>query len=293
MDRSWKPYVPVAQRRRSTARELKKLGRQAAPVVIEGRTIARTFWGKAWCENLERYSDYSNRLPRGRTYVRNGSVVDLALSAGKVAARVSGSSLYSVSIVVSPLRNARWKALCKACGGGIDSVVELLQGRFAKGVMERLCGPKTGLFPSPAEIRFSCSCPDWASMCKHVAACLYGVGARLDHSPELFFTLRQVDQTDLIATAGAALALASAAPAPSRLLDDEALSELFGVELGPVASELPGPARKLRKQPRRVSRKGDASNPAAAAAATKNKKKTAARAKPRAPKSHGRRLRSK
>ena len=131
-------------------------------------------------------------------------------------------------------------------------------------------------------------------MCKHVAACLYGVGARLDHSPELFFTRRQVNQTDLIATAGTSLALTSATPAPSRVLDDEALSELFGVEIGPVDSELLGPARKLRKQPRRVSRKGDASNPAAAAAATKNKKKkTAARAKPRAPKSRGLRLRSK
>ena len=150
------------------------------PNTIEGRTIASTFWGKAWCENLERYSDYANRLPRGRTYVRNGSVVDLALLPGKVAARVSGSRLYTVTIEVTPLAKARWKALCKDCAGAIDSVVELLQGRFAKGVMERLCHAKTGLFPAPAEIRFACTCPDWASMCKHVAASLYGVGARLD-----------------------------------------------------------------------------------------------------------------
>lgn len=289
MDRSWKPYVPVAQRRRKAERELKKLGTRGAPVVIEGRTIARTFWGKAWCENLERYSDYSNRLPRGRTYVRNGSVVDLRISAGKVAARVSGSSLYSVSIVVSPLQKARWKALCKACGGGIDSVVELLQGRFAKGVMERLCDPKTGLFPSPSEIRFSCSCPDWASMCKHVAACLYGVGARLDHSPELFFTLRQVDQTDLIAAAGTALAFPSAAPAPGRVLVDEELSALFGVELGPLGSEPPGPVRKRREEPRPVSRKQAASAPAAAGKKKFKKKKATAQAKSRTPMSSGRR----
>jgi len=251
MYHQWKPYVPVAKRRAEAARELAKVakaGQRAAPVVIEGRTIAHTFWGKAWCENLESYSDYSNRLPRGRTYVRNGSVVDLALSPGKVAARVSGSSLYRVSIEVTPLAKARWKGLCKDCAGAIDSVVELLQGRFAKGVMERLCHPKTGLFPAPTEIRFSCTCPDWASMCKHVAAALYGVGARLDRSPELFFALRQVDEKDLIAEAGHALALPQAGPAADRILGTQGLEELFGLELGPAEREPAAPARKARRK---------------------------------------------
>ncbi len=231
----WKPYVPVAQRRREAARQVARFaqkGQHAAPVVIEGRTIAHTFWGKAWCENLERYSDYSNRLPRGRTYVRNGSVVDLVLGPGKVAARVSGSQLYQVSIEVTPLQKARWKDLCGDCGGAIDSVVELLQGRFARGVMERLCHPQTGLFPAPSEMRFACTCPDWASMCKHVAATLYGVGARLDKAPELFFVLRNVDQKDLIASASQALAMPSARPRADRILGNEGLSELFGLELG-------------------------------------------------------------
>ena len=186
MDYGWEPYVSVARRRLLAAREMQKLakkGYRAAPVVIAGREIARTFWGKAWCENLESYGDYANRLPRGRTYVRNGSVVDLALSPGKVAARVSGSSLYLVTIDVRPLDDSRWRALSGQCAGAIDSVVELLQGRFAKGVMERLCRRETGLFPAPSEIKFSCSCPDWASMCKHVAAALYGVGARLAEAP--------------------------------------------------------------------------------------------------------------
>ena len=252
----WRPYVPVALRRSQAARALKKLlkpGQRAAPVVIVGRTIARTFWGKAWCDNLERYSDYSNRLPRGRTYVRSGSVVDLVLSPGKVAARVSGSQLYQVAIEVTPLSKARWKALCKDCAGGIDSVVELLQGRFAHGVMERLCRPKTGLFPSPAEIRFSCTCPDWASMCKHVAASLYGVGARLDERPELYFALRQVEEKDLIAEAGDALALPRVRPASSKLLAAADLSELFGLEL---ASAGPEPGSRKRKSPAKPARKG-------------------------------------
>ena len=170
-----------------------------SPVAIEGRKIARTFWGEAWCDNLERYSDYANRLPRGRTYVRNGSVVDLQVGPGRVTALVSGSTMYDVKVTVGPVPRARWSAICKDCSGAIDSLVELLQGRFSKGVMTRLCEEKTGLFPSPKDILFTCSCPDWASMCKHVAAVLYGIGARLDHQPELLFTLRKVDQQDLIA----------------------------------------------------------------------------------------------
>ncbi len=255
----WRPYVPVAARRRQAAREMdrlaKKSGQRAAPVVLDGRRITTTFWGKAWCDNLESYSDYSNRLPRGRTYLRNGSVVDLVLTPGKVVARVSGSDLYEVEIEVTPLAKARWKALCADSAGAIDSVVELLQGRFAKGVMERLCRPSAGLFPAPSEMRFSCSCPDWASMCKHVAASLYGVGARLDRSPELFFTLRQVDASDLIAQAGQALARPGLAPAPARVLSTEGLEELFGLDLGLATAPLDKPARKPLKKKRVVGRK--------------------------------------
>ena len=182
----FRPYVSVGARRAQAAREvakLKKKGRQTSPVVIEGRTIAETFWGEAWCDNLERYSDFANRLPRGGTYVRNGSVVDLQVAPGRVTALVSGSELYDVKVTVAPVPRTRWSAICKDCAGAIDSLVELLQGRFSKGVMTRLCEERTGLFPSPKEILFTCSCPDWASMCKHVAAVLYGIGARLDHQP--------------------------------------------------------------------------------------------------------------
>ena len=151
----FKPYVSVAARRAQAARELAKLqkkGRTMSPVVIEGRKIARTFWGEAWCDNLERYSDFANRLPRGRTYVRNGSVVDLQVAPGSVTALVSGSAMYDVKVTVGPVPRARWSAICKDCSGAIDSLVELLQGRFSKGVMARLCEEKTGLFPSPKEI---------------------------------------------------------------------------------------------------------------------------------------------
>src|SRR5881409_3474830 len=190
----WRAYVRAARRRRQAGRELgrlRKKGQAVSPVVIEGRAIARTFWGKAWCDNLERYSDYSNRLPRGRAYVRNGSVMDLQIAPGEVQALVSGSRLYRTQVKVSAVPKGRWTAICTDCAGAIDSLVELLQGRFSKGVMERICQHGTGLFPSPGEIDLSCSCPDWASMCKHVAAVLYGIGGRLDSQPEVLFKLRR------------------------------------------------------------------------------------------------------
>ena len=227
-------YVPVGARRKAAAREMQKLlkkGRRVSPVTIEGRTISRTFWGKAWCENLERYSDFSNRLPRGRTYLRNGSVLDLQIAPGEVRALVSGSRIYKVVVHVSALPRARWSSICDDCAGGIDSLVELLQGRFSTGVMERICRPKVGLFPAPAEIRFACSCPDWASMCKHIAAVLYGVGARFDAQPELLFQLRKVDAGDLIAKAGRGVPLSNKGPAADRVLAAEGLSELFGLEM--------------------------------------------------------------
>jgi len=233
----FRPYVSVAARRVQAARELAKLqkkGRKISPVAIEGRKIARTFWGEAWCDNLERYSDYANRLPRGRTYVRNGSVVDLQVGPGRVTALVSGSTMYDVKVTVGPVPRARWSAICTDCSGAIDSLVELLQGRFSKGVMARLCEQKTGLFPSPKDIIFTCSCPDWASMCKHVAAVLYGIGARLDHQPELLFMLRKVDQQDLIANAGADLSKKGKGPAGAKMLGSDDLSEMFGIEMAPA-----------------------------------------------------------
>jgi uncharacterized Zn finger protein len=249
----WTPYVPAAVRRRRAALEMQKLARKGhpvSPVAIGGRTIAKTFWGKAWCHNLEGYSDFSNRLPRGRTYVRNGSVLDLQIAAGEVMALVSGSRIYTTAIQVSAVPRARWRSICADCVGAIDSLVELLKGRFSKGVMERLCQQKTGLFPAPAEIRFSCTCPDWAEMCKHVAAVLYGIGARLDDQPELLFKLRKVDEKDLVARAGKGLPLSKKHPGSERILATEGLSELFGLELAttsPSRRRPPGETRRRTK----------------------------------------------
>src|SRR5262245_17240246 len=265
----WRPYVSAAARRHHAARELarlKKTGHVASPILIDGRKIARTFWGKAWCDNLERYSDFANRLPRGRTYVRNGSVIDLQIAAGAVKALVSGSDIYTVAVTISPVPRTRWRALCADCTGAIDSLVELLQGRFSRGVMDRLCREKTGLFPSPSEMAFECSCPDWASMCKHVAAVLYGVGARLDERPELLFALRGTDEKELIARAGSGMSTAAKTPARGKILDDGQLSDIFGIELAAEAAPLPGREQRAAKGTR-VSATSPALNRAIRAAA--------------------------
>ena len=264
----WRPYVPVAQKRRKAEKEVarrKKQGLKTSPVVIVGRAITSTFWGNSWCENLERYSDYANRLPRGRTYVRGGSVVDLQIKPGAIEALVSGSELYTVSLRITPVASTRWTSICKDCTGAIDSLVELLQGRFSKSVMERMCRPKDGLFPEPREISMGCTCPDSATMCKHVAAVLYGVGARLDKTPELLFLLRGVDEKDLIAKAASAIPAGrkpGAASGVKALGADADLASIFGLEMAAVEEPKAVPKRAVKKAAKKTpAKKVAAKNP--------------------------------
>ena len=229
------PYVSVGERRARVAKDiaaLRKKGKDISPVVIEGRAIATTFWGEAWCQNLERYSDYESRLPRGRSYVRSGAVVDLQIAPGKATALVRGSELYTVAIAVAPLSTARWKAITEECSGKIDSVVELLSGKLSSAVMEVMTRRETGLFPAPKQIRIQCSCPDWATLCKHAAAVLYGVGARLDRAPELLFRLRGVDPEELLRTAATGAIAGKRTMAKEKVLAGD-LASVFGIDLEP------------------------------------------------------------
>jgi uncharacterized Zn finger protein len=238
------PYVSVAERKALAAKEIAKLtrkGKKVSPVVLEGKTIAGTFWGKAWCSNLERYSDYASRLPRGRSYVRSGAVIDLQIERGKTRALVRGSSLYTVDITIDPVRPVQWKALVEECTGQIGSVIELLRGKLSTGVMEIITRPATGLFPAPKQIDFECSCPDSATMCKHVAAVLYGVGARLDREPEMLFGLRGADPAELLTTAAAGVTAGKQPVAKEKALDAD-LASVFGIDIEPNA----GPAPKAR-----------------------------------------------
>ena len=247
----WPPYVSVAERRakaEKAAAKATKSGAGLTPIAPFRGAIAKTFWGKSWCDNLERYSDYESRLPRGRTYVRNGSVIDLQITPGEVRAKVMGSSLYTVTASVTQVSEKQWETICADCSGSIDSLVELLQGKLSNAVMERICKPGTGLFPSPKEISFNCSCPDWAGMCKHVAAVLYGIGARLDQQPDVIFSLRRVDAKDLVQQAQAGLQPSSKRIAPGKVLDDALLADVFGIEM----AEATPPVKKTNAAPRKA-----------------------------------------
>ena len=252
----FRPYVPVAQRRRQAQREIeqkRKKGLNVQPIEILGRVIAKTFWGKAWCDNLESYSDFENRLPRGRTYVRNGSVVHLEIGSGKISALVSGSELYSVEIAISSLPAPHWKDIKGRCAGEIGSLVELLRGQLSRSVMDVVTERGAGLFPKPAEIKMKCSCPDWAGMCKHVAAVMYGVGARLDDKPELLFVLRNVDHLELIAGVVDSAPVADLSkPRRKKTIAAAELADVFGIEMAEAEpiTEAPAPIAKEPGKPR-------------------------------------------
>lgn len=234
----WSPHyrqATVAEQQRRAAAAAARLGRRGkklSPAEAHGQAIAQSFWGRAWCTNLESYSDYANRLPRGRTYLRSGAVVHLEIAQGRIKALVSGRSLYEIEIVIAPAAPAKWRALCRECAGSIGSLVELLQGTLSARVMEVMTRRQTGLFPSPQEITLACSCPDWATMCKHVAAVLYGVGSRLDEDPALLFQLRNVDHRELVSQADAVTALTDRRRGKAvPTLSTEEVGEVFGIEV--------------------------------------------------------------
>lgn len=245
----WKPYVSVGARRAQAKKQMLKLqkgGIEIQPIEIQGRKIAKSFWGAAWCSHLESFGDYANRIPRGRTYARNGSVCHLAIGKGEVTAMVSGSEIYEVQITIDPLAAKHWEDVKKNCTGQVSSVLELLQGKLSASVMGIVTDQKTGLFPSPREIHFNCDCPDYASMCKHIAAVLYGVGARLDHQPDLLFTLRGVDHQELI-TADVAVADSTPKKGGRRRIASDALADVFGIEMTEDTPAPKTPAKKTKK----------------------------------------------
>jgi uncharacterized Zn finger protein len=278
----FRPYVSVAQRRAQAAKEVAKRikkGESVTPVKIEGRAIATTFWGKAWCTNLESYSDFENRLPRGRTYVRNGSVVDLKIEKGRIKALVSGSQLYNAQIDIDALPKQQWGELKAQCAGKIGTLVELLQGKLSRAVMEMVTNRDKGLFPKPKEIKMKCSCPDYAGMCKHIAAVMYGVGNRLDSSPELLFTLRCVNHLELIEQAIPA-PLEHGGRAPAIAAHD--LGDIFGIEIGETttagATEAPKPVASAKSPAAKKSAKPVVKKPSVKKPAAK---KPPAKKKPR------------
>lgn len=254
----WAPYVPVAERRAKAQKQLEKMkkkGLNVQPVLLSGRKIAASFWGKGWCDHMESFSDYANRLPRGRSYVRNGSVCHLEIQSGHIKAIVSGSSLYNVSITITPLVKKKWDAVRSVCSGRIGSLIDLLRGRLDRGVMEVVSDRREGLFPLPGEMKFDCDCPDWAGMCKHVAAVLYGVGARLDHSPEMLFQLRGVNHAELVDVSTAVTEVAKAGTSRRRIAAT-GIADVFGIDMaetGETVSETSAVTPAIKSKPEKLT----------------------------------------
>jgi uncharacterized Zn finger protein len=241
------PYVPVATRRAKAEKALQQLRKKQpgiTPVIISGNALATTWWGKSWNSNLERYADYRNRIGRGRSCVRHRAVLDLQLTPGRVTALVQGSEAqpYRVAITVDTLSAHHWATIRTACAGCFDSLSALLAGTFPQALKDLFFAKGAGLFPSPRDIHFDCSCPDWASMCKHVAAALYGVGARFDEDPSLFFRLRGITMDELITQTVADTTqtlLRKAERQSANVLDEVDLGDVFGIQLDDLHTPRP------------------------------------------------------
>ena len=261
-DDFYPPYRPVAQQRSDAAKLVEKLRKKypnLQPVVVEGRTIAKSFWGKAWCDNVETYMDHDNRLPRGRAYVRNGAVVDVHIFKGVVHALVSGSQAkpYKVEIHIDPLTAAKWKRIQEMSRGKVDSLLSLMQGKLPESLLHLLCDPQDGIFPRQREIHMHCKCPDGARLCKHLAAVLYGIGHRLDEHPELFFTMRSIEVEELF---GLCAVEELTKAAPSELPEGTDLSAVFGIALDSLP-ESPAPAAPANKAKRLNKKSHSATSP--------------------------------
>ena len=254
-------YVTVAEKRAKAKKKIKQLRKKnphIRPIILEGKALAKTWWGKSWNKNLESYADYRNRIGRGRSYVRHLAVVDLQIVPGKVTSLVQGSmgAPYEVVISITKMKKNTWQNIKKECQSRLSSLPDLLAGKIPKALQETFMVQGKGLFPTPSEIAFDCSCPDWASMCKHVAATLYGIGARLDEDPALFFTLRQAAIDNLVSQAvqsKASSIIERTSTGKSKIIADDKLSDLFGLDMDDLVPVKPVKpvkkiAAKLRKR---------------------------------------------
>lgn len=225
----------LRRKARESISSAKKKGRVYEPVTVRTKrgAISTSWWGNAWCENLERYADYASRIERGRAYVRSGAVVDLKIHDGHVEAKVQGrrKTPYKVEVRIGRLPEEKCQQIMNRCNQRISSMEKLVSGEFPEELKD-VFTEEGGLFPTPREISFNCSCPDWALMCKHVAAVLYGIGVRFDENPFYFFTLRGIDVDRFIDVAlenRVEMMLQHADVKSDRILDGADVTALFGV----------------------------------------------------------------
>ncbi len=163
---------------------------------IKARTqrgqFGKSWWAGRWSAALERLVD-SKRLARGRTYARKGQVLDIKIAGGRVSAPVQGSRPrpYQVTIEITPLSDEVWERVADALAEQALYAAQLLAGEMPQDIEEAFTAAGASLFPDKQkELKTSCSCPDWANPCKHVAAVYYLLGEQFDEDPFLLFELR-------------------------------------------------------------------------------------------------------
>ncbi len=230
-------YETKAEKRRRIGEKLERLRKtdpNIAPLTIEGNTLAKSWWGKAWGKNLESYADYKSRLSRGKNYVKQGAILDLKIEEGKVNSKISGSGskIYDCEIHIERLSDERLKKILEHCQNKISTLDALLTGDFSEELLELFQDKSYGLFPSPDEISFRCDCPDVANICKHVAATLYAIGTKFDDDPMFFFELRQIESENLIQKSVEKKLenmLEHVGKKTSRTMDASKISDVFGL----------------------------------------------------------------
>ena len=251
----FRDYVSVGERAARARRkivQLQKKKKDINPVVIEGNKIANSWWGKAWINHLESYADYDNRVPRGRSYVKNGLVIHLSIKEGEIESMVmgTGSQPYKITISMKKISKKKWDHIKELSRKNISTLSDLLTGNLPKELAQVFSDCNEGIFPTLREISFDCSCPDWASMCKHVSAALYALGSRLDKEISLFFQLRGVDIQDLVQSVvqSESTHLQQIVPthsAETLELADSKLAQLFNIKLSV-------PPKKKRQRKKRT-----------------------------------------
>jgi uncharacterized Zn finger protein len=210
----------VSERRRFW--QFEKASKKPPPAHgIKLKKAGTTWWGQRWIEALEAVlGGDANRLARGRTYARAGRAHYLAVEAGVVTAKVTGSRAtpYTIRIELVQLDDAAWERATARMAEEARFSAELLAGRMPKEIDEAFRTAKAGLFPRQrTDLVTSCSCPDWGNPCKHVAATHYVLGEALDRDPFLLFELRgRTKQQVLSALRSARSGAETEAPEPAK-----------------------------------------------------------------------------
>jgi uncharacterized Zn finger protein/superfamily II DNA or RNA helicase len=181
--------------------------KRPAPKAAAGATrksYGTTWWGKQWLQALENI-DYSNRLPRGRTYANKGLVQNLHIQGNAITAQVQGSmpKPYKISLTVPVFDAKAQENLLRIVTENPLFLSKLLNRELPPELNEACHKQGIHIFPRRwDDLKGTCSCPDYAVPCKHLAAALYIVANEIDKNPFVVFDLHNFKLVEALQTAG-------------------------------------------------------------------------------------------